>query len=272
MTVQQGIQQWATVSLNWLEVLFERILSQKATLRHKEKIRDAKMVHITLLASPLPHSKDISSLSKDAVEFKIPQLQWGYKTPTHTHKDLLDEISDKPSKLKSHMHCTLQPRWLLLSWEKPTVLLGFSAQLWPCFPARSFHLCFNAISHCAERWKTLQLLLKGAVVLRENSVYHLWIEHRTAHSKRTDIEPKCIHFYRMRQMDSFSNSVSYSNQALCFNSETPALVITNNTGKTGLILKDTKLWQSQGMLSLPSLYFAICDAIQGYTDTNHFCH
>jgi len=43
MTVQQGIQQWATVSLNWLEVLFERILSQKATLRHKEKIRDAKM-------------------------------------------------------------------------------------------------------------------------------------------------------------------------------------------------------------------------------------
>lgn len=183
MAVQQGIQQWATVSLNWLEVLFERILSQKATLRHKEKIRDAKMVHITLLASPLPHSKDISSLSKDAVEFKIPQLQWGYKTPTHTHKDLLDEISDKPSKLKSHMHCTLQPRWLLLSWEKPTVLLGFSAQLWPCFPARSFHLCFNAISHCVERWKTLQLLLKGAVVLRENSVYHLWIEHRTAHSK-----------------------------------------------------------------------------------------
>lgn len=75
----------------------------------------------------------------------------------------------------------------------------------------------------------------------------------------------------MRQMDSFPNSVSYSNQALCFNSETPALVITNNTGKTGLILKDTKLWQSQGMLSLPLLYFAICDAIQGYTDTNHFC-
>lgn len=39
MAVQQGIQQWATVSLNWLEVLFERILSQKATLRHKEKVR-----------------------------------------------------------------------------------------------------------------------------------------------------------------------------------------------------------------------------------------
>ena len=41
-------------------------------------------------------------------------------------------------------------------------------------------------------------------------------------------------------MDSFPNSVSYSNQALCFNSETPALVITNNTGKTGLIFKGHK--------------------------------
>lgn len=72
-------------------------------------------------------------------------------------------------------------------------------------------------------------------------------------------------------MDSFSKSVNDSNQALCFNGETAALVITNNTGRTDLILKDTKLWQPHGMLSLPSLYFAICDATWGYTDMNHFC-